>query len=63
MASDFFPLLVEDGHIWGRTSVAGDYIVCKKCGAVMKKQGKNAPCGGIVKVWPRGEHAKGQNAD
>ena len=61
MSEEFYPLLIQDGHIWGRTSVAGNYIVCKTCGVVMKRDGRNAPCGGVVKIFPR-NHKPHDNA-
>ena len=47
----------EDGHIWIKHRMFKDkgWITCKKCGIIKKKDGKNKPCRGQVRITTRSE--------
>jgi 6-pyruvoyltetrahydropterin/6-carboxytetrahydropterin synthase len=52
----------ENGHLWVLYEGGPPYPVCFTCGVVRRKDGKNPPCKGPVKVGPREKGTKMRKA-
>lgn len=46
----------ENGHIWAKmksSNILNELHVCRECGIIRRKDGKNKPCKGKVRVTLR----------